>query len=211
MTKNLAFALALSLAAACGGSSSSSNPAPPTLGATQIDRMGRAAVNTATTDPFDIDPAMTEDAHKDAYNAATDPSTWAASFAPEIGTNLAILDGLDNNCGNQFAADKTKTTNAGRYGTLASVLADDRLYVNTGSGTCALYLGVEANATKFLTNTDCGGRTPLENTVDVTYQLAAAGTVCALTTAACPITNGIGADAEGGASISAFPFLGNPN
>ncbi len=209
MTRKLTLALAFSLAAACG--SSTSNPAKPTLGATVTDRMGRAAVNTALTDPFDIDPKMTEDAHKDSYNASSDPTTWAGSFSTEIGTNLAILDGLDNNCGNQLAADKSKTTNAGRYGGLAAVLADDRLYLNTGGGTCQLYLGVEANATKLAANTDCGGRTPLENTVDETYQLIAAGTVCALSPGVCAISNGITVDAEGSANITTFPFLGSPN
>ena len=34
----------------CG--SDDSNPPPPSLGAVQIDRMGRAAVNTALTNPF---------------------------------------------------------------------------------------------------------------------------------------------------------------
>src|SRR6185369_16750954 len=71
----------------------SSNPTPPTLGA-QIDRMGRPAINTALTNPFDIVAGMTVDQVKDAYNAEGAEAMWASKFAKNIATNLAILDGL---------------------------------------------------------------------------------------------------------------------
>ena len=100
--------------------------------------MGRPAINTAITAPFDT---ATHDMKQDQYNAAT-PGT-AMTFEAAFQANLAILDSLDRNCGNQFAADKTKT-DAGRYKGLADVLLDDQLYVDTSSGTCAVYLGVEA-------------------------------------------------------------------
>src|SRR5205823_5971237 len=79
MTKNLFVpaALALSLAAACGNS----NPAAPVPGAL-IDRMGRAAVNTAVTNPFDLVAGSTVDTTKNAYNSNKDPSTWVTAFAP---------------------------------------------------------------------------------------------------------------------------------
>ena len=215
MKNTLMIALAFSLAAACGSSyNTPANPPQPPLGTMQIDRMGRAGVNTALTDPFDINPNKSEPMVKDAYNAPTDPTTWAASFKLEIAGNLAILDALDGVCGNQLGADSTKPDNAGQYGFLAGVLADDRLYLNTASGTCGLYLGVEADATGLAKgNGDCGGRTPVEGTIQETYQLLVAGTPCLKgTEAVCAINDGIpNVDAEGGANATTFPFLGNPN
>jgi uncharacterized protein DUF4331 len=173
---------------------------PPHLGRAQIDRMGRAGVNTALTDPFDLD----EERHgmiQDEYNGATDPAQWASMFSGEIAGNLAILDSLDTVCGNQLLAGPSAV--AGRYNTLAGILADDELYVNTASGTCNQYLAVEANAVG-ITNNDCGGRTPLEDTIDTTYSLLAIGALSG-------VTDGIAADADGTASLTTFPYLDQPN
>jgi hypothetical protein len=173
------------------------NAGPPTLG-TQIDRMGRPAINTAITDPFDGNMAQ-HGMKQDMYNAAT-PST-ATSFEAAFEANLAVLDGLDRNCGNQFAADGTKT-DATRYKPLADVLLDDQLYVDTSSGTCNVYLGVEANATNIIPNTDCGGRTPTEDVVDVSYSVLATGMVSGVTD---------GVDRDDKTPGAAFPFLATPN
>ncbi len=171
----------------------------------QVDRMGRPGVNTALTNPFYRESVPTElaahDAVVDAYNASGNRSEWQSSFAAEIATNLAILDSLDTVCGNQLLAGPSPV--AGRYAALASVLADDRLYVNTGSGSCMQYLGVEANALG-ITNNDCGGRTPLEDTIDTTYSLLAAGVLSG-------VTDGVPVDGDGMASLSVFPFLAEPN
>lgn len=177
-------------------------PAEPALKTTEVDRMGRAGVNTALTDPFDNQTSQTEDAAKNAYNAQADRTQWVTDFSPEIASNLAVLDGLDGVCGNQLLAGATAT--AGRYNTLAGVLADDVLAVNSASGTCTTYLAVEANATGFLTNTDCGGRTPLYNTIDETYSLLAIGMVSG-------VTNGITMAPGTQASTTTFPFLAAPN
>ena len=183
-----------------GGNDTTGNdggiPAPPTLGA-QIDRMGRPAINTAITAPFAA--AATHDMNQDMYNAAT-PST-AMTFEAAFEANLAILDSLDRNCGNQFAADKTKT-DATRYKPLADVLLDDQLYVDTSSGTCAVYLGVEANATNIIPNTDCGGRTLTEDVADVSYSVLATGMVSG-------VTDGVAADDK--TTSATFPFLAAPN
>jgi hypothetical protein len=186
----------------CG--SDDSNPPPPNLGAVQIDRMGRAGVNTALTNPFLRESVASEESQHevivDAYNAAHDPSQWGAMFSSLIAPNLAILDGLDGVCGNQVLAGPAPV--AGRYTALANILADDQLYVNTASGTCNQYLAVEANAIG-IANTDCGGRTPLENTIDITYSLVAVGALTG-------VTNGITSDADGTASLTVFPFLDRP-
>lgn len=175
-------------------------PQPPVLGV-QIDRMGRSAINTALIGPF-LDPggAGERGALQDVYNAAGDPSQWADMFAAEIASNLAIYDGLDTVCGNQLLAGETVA--AGRYDGLAAVLADDRLYVNTASGNCTTYLGVEANALG-ITNNDCGGRTPLEDTIDVSYSVLATGGLSG-------VIDGVPIDADGGASLDAFPFYDEP-
>ena len=173
-----------------------------------IDRMGRAGVNTAVSDPFDQVPGLSIDQAKDAYNENRTPSTWAASFAPQFARSLAVLDSLDGVCGNQLIAkpsDKNGKVPADRYAPLAGVLADDQLYLNTKSGTCGLYLAVEADAVGLAPNNgDCGGRTPLENTIDETYSLFAIGKPSG-------VTNGILKDSDHTASLTVFPFLQDPN
>src|SRR5437879_6436392 len=132
MKKILLVGVLGSLVVACSSSSSSggggggggNNPAPPALGA-QIDRQGRPAINTATNHSFDANED-TKGAAKNDWNGNSDPSTWVAKYAGEIQKNLAILDAIDGTCGNQLFADKMKTDGS-RYGTFASVLADDRL------------------------------------------------------------------------------------
>lgn len=198
---NRTFAIAMLAAAACGGTST---PSKPAIGATQVDRMGRAAVNTALTNPFGLVAGKTTDMSKDEYNAATDPATWTGSFQAEIQTHLAIFDGIDGNCGNQLAA--STTLDAHRYAPLAGVLADDQLYVRTDKTTCALYLAAEADAVKLTNgNGDCGGRTPVEDTIKETYSLLVIGMPSG-------ITDGIGAsDADGSPNAATFPFLGAPH
>ena len=186
----------------CG--SDDDNPPPPSVGTVQIDRMGRAGVNTALTNPFYRESVASEESQHemvvDDYNVASDPSQWVARFSSLIASNLAILDSLDRVCGNQVLAGPAPV--AGRYKALADILADDQLYVNTASGTCNQYLAVEANAIG-LTNTDCGGRTPPENTIDITYSVVAVGALTG-------VTNGITSDADGTASLTVFPFLDQP-
>jgi hypothetical protein len=190
------FALLLGLLPACN---ESTTPPPPALGP-QIDRMGRAGVNTAVTDPFNLN-SSSKGANQDAYNAAANPAQWGQTFSTRFAGNLAILDGLDTVCGNQLLAGAAPAP--GRYSALAGVLADDQLYVNTSSGTCNVYLAVEANAVG-IQNTDCGGRTPLVDTIDRTYSVLAAGALSG-------VTDGVPSDADGGHSSSAFPFLAPPN
>jgi len=200
---------ATTLVAGCGDNDNSNgvqDPAPPAVHLDrQIDRMGRAGVNTATTAPFFRESVESEqhahDAVLDAYNSASGPSQWVSLFSGEIAANIAILDSLDTVCGNQLLAGKDAVP--GRYTALANVLADDQLYVNTASGTCQQYLGVEGNAVG-ITNNDCGGRTPLYDTIDVTYSVLAIGKLTG-------VTDGVPKDADGTASITAFPFLDTPN
>lgn len=166
---------------------------PPRLGA-QIDRAGRPAISTALVATFNADQTA-KDAAKDAYNAASDPTEWAANFQAQFMTSLAILDALDGTCGNQLLADGTAT----RYAALAGVLLDDRLYVNTASGTCGTYLGVEAQHLGAVTDGGCGGRTPNDDVIDRSYSVLAAGLLTG-------VDDTITAD-DATHSTSAFPFM----
>jgi len=169
----------------------------PTLGS-QVDRMGRPAINTAGNAAFEADKEKA-DMSKAAYNTSSDPSKWA-DFIPEVQKNLAILDSLDANCGNQLAADKTKM-DASRYAPLAGVLVDDRLYVNAAGTACTTYLGVEANALG-VANSDCGGRTLAYDVIDVSYTVLASGALDASIGDTIPISNA--------AKGTMFPYLAAP-
>jgi hypothetical protein len=188
-----------------GGGDAGGNPPVPKLGA-QIDRMGRPAVNTAANNTFNPTDA-TKGAAKDEYNQNSDPTTWS-KYVPEAEKNLAILDALDTNCGNQFLADTTKT-DASRYGALAGVLANDRLWVKadavpaTGATTaCTTYLAVEANATNLIPNGDCGGRVPSYEVMKQTYSVVAVGATSGVTDGTTPV------DAK--SKVTTFPYLGAP-
>ena len=80
-------------------------PAAPAIGTTQIDRMGRPAINTALNFAFtDETPTTTPgNTQKDAYNADKDIATWRTTYLSEFSKNLAILDVLDGGvCGNSI-------------------------------------------------------------------------------------------------------------
>ncbi|HEX4515431.1 MAG TPA: DUF4331 family protein [Polyangiaceae bacterium] len=172
-------------------SDSGGNPAPPTLG-TQVDRMGRPAINTALNHVFDTNTAAKGTA-KDAYNADTNVAGWQAAYSAQFAGNLGIFDALDTVCGNQIAFAK-----ANSYSTLAGVTADDRLYLNTAGTTCTTYLAVEANVLG-ITNTDCGGRGLAYDVIDATYSAVAVGAFTG-------VGDGISADPTktGGTT---FPYL----
>ena len=87
--------------------------------------------------------------------------------------SLAILDGLDENCENQLLSDATDP----RYATLASILADDRLYVLSTVGECGVYLGLEGEIAGALEPGDgkCGGRSPDDDVIERSYSVLAAG------------------------------------
>jgi len=149
------------------------NPAPPTLGA-QIDRMGRPAINTALNHAFDGNTATSGPA-KDAYNA----DTSASAYSPQFEGNLAILDSLNTGasvdggggCGDQPYYNAA-IDGGGAYGTLAGVLANDMLWLNTTAAACTTgYLAVELNATNVVVNSDCGGRTLTYDTIQTTYSI----------------------------------------
>lgn len=112
----------------------------------QIDREGRPAINTATINV--LGPA---NGLKDTYNRAPDPAGWAAAFQSEMQGNLAALDTLDGISGNALLPAAT----------LASVLVDDRMQIDTRIPACGQYLAVELQVAN-----QCGGRTIDRDVID---------------------------------------------
>jgi hypothetical protein len=163
--------------------------------------MGRPAVNTALNNTFNAD-APSQGTAKDNYNKDSTQATWAATYTAETSKNLAILDSLDGVCANQFLASDAGAPNVAVYGGLGGVLADDRLWLDANGTKCDTYLGVEAQATGKILNTDCGGRHPKYDVIDVTYSAAAYGDLSSL-------TDGIAADPVKTAA-TAFPYLAAP-
>jgi hypothetical protein len=172
-------------------------PERPEIGP-QIDRVGRAAINTALNNTFNGDEAAKGEA-KDRYNAAG-PSDWAM-FKGDFAASLAILDSLDTVCGNQLLAG---AEDEARYQTLATVLADDQLYVNINSGDCGTYLGLEAEVVGAVPMGagGCGGRTPSDDVIERSYSLLAAGALAGIDDT---IQGDDGQQSEG------FPFLASPS
>ena len=181
-----------------GGAGGSTTPQPPALGA-QIDRMGRPAINTALNHTFDNNPEQ-KDLAKDNWNKNKDSASWA-QYVAEIQTNLAILDGIDTVCGNQLLADTTKTDPT-RYATLASVLADDRLFINSEGNSCNNYLAVEAKAIG-VPNNDCGGRRMAYDVIDTSYTLLVTGKLDGSVGDDVPISEA--------AKSETFPYMIAPN
>jgi Domain of unknown function (DUF4331) len=185
------------------GTGGGGNPTPPTLGK-QIDRIGRPAINTALNHTFDPNDTTKEPA-KDAYNGDLTPTNWANAYGAEFAANLAIFDGLDTVCGNQLGYS-VSDAGGSPYATLAGVLANDWLMMDTTKTSCG-YLGVEAPLVG-LGTANCGGR-PLDNDVmDASYSGLAAGTDGFV--AGVPAV-GDGIAANDVAFTQTFPYLAAPH
>ncbi|MCC5887736.1 MAG: hypothetical protein JJT88_14975 [Gammaproteobacteria bacterium] len=178
-------------------------PDPPAIGA-QIDRQGRAAITTALIQPLGPQVMGADNSRKDDYSVAG-RADWD-QFFEEIRTAIAIYDGLDANCGSQILAgagvDLEDFDTPARYNALAGALTDDRLYLRADSGACSQYFAVELAATGLIPalEGDCGGRTPLYDTIDVSYTALS-------NDLSIPVTDGIDRDDNPNHSIDLFPFL----
>ena len=171
-------------------------PSPPSIGR-QVDRMGQAAIATALISFVSDD--LTRGADLDAYNAAP-PADWV-TFQSNIQSHLAVYDGLDGQCGNQLLINESVSSIA-RYAPLADLLTDDRLFIDSAQGSCGLYLGLELNEAGHVANAFCGGRTPLVDTIDVSYT-ALVGDLSV------PIGDGVGVD-ETDHPAEDFPYMAAP-
>ncbi|NNL94628.1 MAG: DUF4331 family protein [Xanthomonadales bacterium] len=150
--------------------------------ASQIDRMGRPAINTALIDPYGV----TNPALKDAYNTSEDRADWGM-FTAEIQANLEFFDSLDGMIGNTPFPPAA----------LAPALADDRLLVATQIPTCANYLAVEVTLLGLPLN-QCGGRTLAHDVIDDTFAVVIGS----------PVSDNV--DDSDNINLVAFPFVGEP-
>lgn len=181
------------------GTDAGSIPTPPTLGA-EIDRAGRPGINILLDDTFDSSPT-TRTQDLDTYNQTASPAQWP-TLESKITPALAYWDALDITCQNQLLS--TSPASATSYQTLGNLLVDDRLYLNTASTTCQEYLGVELNALGVAINSDCGGWTPLEDAIDVTYSFLITGQPNT-------VGDGVNSDTDATASTTVFPYLAPPH
>jgi Domain of unknown function (DUF4331) len=165
----------------------------------QLDRAARPLTGNALLGTLASDDVS--DRLKEQYNAAS-PAT-SAQFIPEIEKALGLYDGFDGKCGNQLLADP-QAPPALRYRALATLLADDRLWVNSASTVCTQLFAVElANlAGRSDLQNDCGGRTPNYNAVNIYRSLLADGTNVS-------VDDGVEHD-EREHSATTFPFLAAP-
>jgi hypothetical protein len=176
-------------------------PAPrrPLLGKA-IERVGRPLIANGFVKP--LAPEAANNARKEEYNAAP-RSAWS-SFAGDIRETIAVYDGFDGVCGNQWLAD-AKAAPSSRYAKLAAALADDRLWIDSRAPRCETFLALEKLALDGApepVTADCGGRTPNYDTVDEMRSLLVADCGPAM-------EDGVAAD-DGKHSVSEFPFLAAP-
>lgn len=186
-------------AAACSPHQHGAAPDAPPRPATgaPIDRAGRPLTGNALVGLFAAEDAA--DRRKEQYNRAG-PAAWP-SFVADIERSLALYDGFDGECGNQWLAAPGAA--AGRYHRLAQLLADDRLWIDSRAAGTRLF-GVEQRALGAPAQSpdDGGGRTPADDAVDVYRSLLVLG-------ARSGIDDGIAHD-DREHSATAFPFLAAP-
>lgn len=196
------------------GGGGGGNPPVPTLG-TQIDRMGRPAVATATYERF-VD-GDTHDAAVDTWNQDDAQGTWAGSYTANIAGQLAVLDALDGACENQLIYANPLATppptcpaagNEDCYGLFATVLSNDWITIKLSGADAPLYLGVEADFTGLLANDTRGGRLPEHDVIDVSYSLLSGAFD---PNDAAIFLFGDGVDAPAQAQVELFPYLAAPN
>jgi hypothetical protein len=168
---------------------------PPLEAGAPVDRMGRALTGNALLGTFDTEEAS--DARKHQYNQA--PFASWQSYAPDLAATLAVYDGFDGLCGNQWLAGHE--VSAERYKKLAHMLADDRLWISSKTRHCGTYLARELSRGAGGAP-ECGGRTPNDDAVDVFRSLLVGGHVTG-------VSDGVPQD-DRQHSVAAFPFLAPP-
>lgn len=162
----------------------------------QIDRQGRAVIIGTLINQFTSAEGARGD-KTDLYNEAAF-GAWSV-FTQEFEISLGIWDAFNADCTDQWL----QGTGDAPYRTLAELLIDDRIYVDSASDRCGgdTYLGVEREHFG-QGEGGCGGRTPDADIVDITYSLLIYGTRSgAYDALEMPEEN---------AAIGAFPWLAPP-
>ncbi len=152
-------------ASADGPIDAAGNPPPPELGPI-VDRAGRPLIAKML-----IGTALPQAERREmqrAYQLSTPLEGFR--FEVEIAANLALYDGADS-----VAQPADECRPVAFYSTLARILANDRLFVDTTRGSCDRFFSVERD---FLTSpnqddpTSCGGFAPTQDAVDDLYSVA---------------------------------------
>jgi len=166
----------------------------------QVDRAARPLTGNALLATLGSEEES--NALKIRYNRAT--PRRSAGLAGEIAKGVALYDGFDGRCGDGLLADRNAPPER-RYLPLARMLADDRLWLNSRSGTCTQLFAVERAALNGESGLaqDCGGRTITYDSVNIYRSLLTNGTVRGM-------DDGIHAD-ERAQSTTIFPFLAAPD
>jgi hypothetical protein len=165
-----------------------------------LNRAGLPFVkNTLLGIPFGADDAS--GVRRDQFNAAL--PTTSAQFIADFQKSLAFQDSLDGQCGNQMLAASEESP--ARYQALATLFAENRLWVNSASTVCRQFFALElanlAGQKRF--SSDCGGRSPTYDASNMWRSLIVAGTTTG-------ITDGLHQD-EHPPSATEFPFLAPPD
>jgi hypothetical protein len=160
----------------------------------RLDRIGRTLTGNAMIGLFAAEEAAGQ--RKEQYNRAASKD-WN-TFAPDIRRTLGLYDGFDGICGNQWLAASKAA--ADRYGALARLLADDRLWVDSRHTACRRHLAVETGENE--SSSDCGGRTPDSDAIEVYRSLLINGTRTG-------VDDGVAQDDQSHSSVQ-FPFLAEP-
>lgn len=170
----------------------------PLLGA-RLDRFGRPLVGNALVALFQPDHHASD--LKERYNKA--PVSQWPRFERDIGRGLALYDGFDGICGNQWLAN-TAEVGTERYDRLAQLLADDRIWIHAAESNCKGFLGVErdADSNARRASKSCGGRNLHEDAIDRLRSLWAMGQSSG-------IDDGVDKD-DHAHSLTRFPFLAAP-
>lgn len=156
----------------------------------QVDRAARPLTGNALL--ATLDSAEVSNALKEKYNAATPAD--GSRFVAEIEKGVALYDSFDAHCGNSLLGHRT----------MAELLADDRLWINSASGVCTQFFAVElaSLAGRKELSHDCGGRTPNYDSVNIYRSLLVDGTYAS-------VDDGLHHDDKVHSTIE-FPFLAAP-
>ena len=165
-------------------------------GDVQVDRAARPL--TANSLLGTLGPSDLSDAMKEEWNGES--QRGLARFAPLIAEGLALYDGFDGACGNQWLADPS-FGDARRYGLLSTVLTDDRLWINSQARSCETLFAVERAALSKASalQMDCGGRAPSYDSANIYRSLLVDGSSDS-------ISDGLHKD-DHAHSDGVFPFL----
>jgi hypothetical protein len=207
-----------------GGSDAGGTPMPPALGV-QLDRMGRPGVGEFLIGTLGDAGAADR---RTAYQQASDPTTWLTTtlatnvtVSSELQGNLALYDSIDTGqgvgtttlvgCTNAF--DYTTPATGTSYAALATLLADDQIYLDSAKTSCSQYLALEIEQVGHtVLHSTCGGRILSYDAIDTLLSLVMSG-LSGLTFDSNALLVPLDHSA---ATVHAditdtFPFLGPPN